>query len=73
MMILKTTLVCLLGLGLSACTVETESSEASSAKKADVAKTPAAKTPVAKEADVAKTPAADVAMTTTALKLSKIP
>ena len=58
MMILKTTLVCLMAFGISACTAESGAKVDSSVKAADSAKTPAA---------------TKVAMTTTALELAKIP
>ncbi len=61
MTILKTTLVCLLGLGLTACVSESKPAEA---------------TPTAKKAPAADAtkPAAKVAgLTTTALELAKVP
>ena len=64
MMILRTTLAGVLGLALSACTSEAPAPGTTPAAKS----TPAAKTPAAKEA-----PATKVALTTTALKLSKVP
>lgn len=67
MTILKTTLVCLLGLGLTACVSEApESTPSDNKPAANKTDTPAANktdTPVA----------AKVAMTSTALTLSKVP
>lgn len=77
MMILKTTLVCLLGFGLTACVSEvkkdTPSDNKPAATKTD---TPAAakvadNKPAANKTDTAA--AVKVAMTSTALTLSKVP
>jgi hypothetical protein len=71
MTILKTTLTCLFGLALAACVSESKSSESTpvpakkAAKEAPKPDVPAAK----KAAD----PAVAGALTTTALKLSKVP
>lgn len=77
MMILKTTLVCLLGLGLTACVSEapesTPSDNKPAANKTDIpaADKVADSKPAANKTD---TPvAAKVAMTSTALTLSKVP